>query len=286
MLMTPAVSPDDPLKSARDAVFLKLGRNIVLFQQLESGLKRLFAALVVEGHSPDDVARRRAEREAVLATSSLGVVAKRLFDELCAPVDTRSEPTLPDDVRVYVHSRVCFEIAHIEPRRVALAALIEERNRLVHHLDRHYDLRSAEGIDCLDADLEPQAERIRLELRELGGLFDVVNRGREMLRSEFLSPEFEARIQQQILVHSPIVQGLIHWGCELARGDGWCVLQRALARLGAEDPDAVRSIRERHGHGSLRSLLLACGLFELRDEPTERGSRLLYRPREDLGLPP
>lgn len=190
--------------------FRKLGRNIALFQQLEFGLKTLFTELVIEGHSADDVARRRAERAAVLATSSLGLVAKKLFDELVAE-DPDTGGDLPEGARVYVRARIRFEVKHIDARRTALATLIEERNQLVHHLNQRYDLHSPEGIARLVADLDPQAERIRSELKEISNLFESIARSRQQLATDFSSPAFAAVLSQSHLWQSPLIQGLIRW---------------------------------------------------------------------------
>ena len=269
---------DDPLKPSRDAAFLKLGRNIALFQQLEFRLKSLFTQLVVEGSSESDIAERSAKRSAILATRSLGLVARALFDELARADDEDGERSLPAGAAVHISTRMRFEGPHIDARRDAIAALVDERNQLVHHLTQQYDLHTADGIARLDRVLDPQAARIRSEIGEVDSLLDQIAEGRHALSEWMALPAFETAMMQVELVQSALVQGLARCGMSLCRADGWCVLQSALGRLQVEQPHAIADARVRYRITSMKAFLAGTGLFELRDEPTARGSRLLFRP--------
>lgn len=67
--------------------------------------------------------------------------------------------------------------------------------------------------------------------------------------------------------------------CELARSDGWVLLSRAAQVIHERAPEALDNLKARYGHGNLKALLMASGMFEISEEATPRGMRVLYRQR-------
>lgn len=179
---------DDPLKSARDAVFCKLGRNIALFQQLEQLLKRLIVHSQFGGSTPDELESSLAKRRAIVAKRPFGDLIQLFKDDvLGAKVTT---PASPMDGNGPVRIRMTFQIEGVEylqKKEADFAALLAERNRLVHHLLEDHDLLKAEGIQGLDDLLDPQAERIRNGLKELRSIAGQWNEAMQEIRQ--LDPE-------------------------------------------------------------------------------------------------
>jgi hypothetical protein len=158
----------DPLKAARDAVFCKLGRNVALFQQLEQHLKLLIVLSRLEGSSAHELSSFGAKRKARVAKQPFGNLI-RLFlkDVLGSPGDVaESAATVTSAIRI----RTAFQIEgaeHLQMKKGIYAALLAERNRLVHQLVEDHNLFTEEGIRKLDALLDPQADRIRSEIEDL-----------------------------------------------------------------------------------------------------------------------
>jgi hypothetical protein len=178
----------DELESARNAVFQKIGRNIALFQQLERGLKDFFTLRKVEGSSEDEVARLTAARRKEVATKSLGQVVGQFFEDLA-----KEEGDSADELAGTWRFRTSFRIEgeeYLQRKSELLKNLVGERNRLVHHLLDDFDLRDAGAIARLDALLDPQADRIRAELRDLQETFKRFEESRQLMLEFLNSPRF------------------------------------------------------------------------------------------------
>lgn len=263
---------DDPLKPARDAAFTKLGRNISLFQQLETGLKTYYRVSVMQGSTADDLAAFVAMRAATVATKPFGTVKQLVFAELGEQPESEhvSEPPM-------FRMRINFDDAFVAERDRTLSALIDERNRLVHHLHDDFDLRTADGLAALTARLDPQCERIFSELHVLKSMFTAINEGRSAVLDAIDSGEMDAVWDAMAFDSSPFVHGLMAIAEESAGDGGWTVLQAALSRLEDLAPGAKADFQARQRQNGLRAALTKGGRFEFRDEPTARGTRLMYR---------
>lgn len=261
----------DPLKEARDAAFRKLGRNLSLFQQLESGLKAYYRISTVEGSSEEEVEAFLARRAADVAGETLGPVRHRVIAEMAA-----NEAATPQG-HISFRTAIHFDADFVAERSVAWDSLVAERNRLVHHLHQDFDLRTSAGIEALDARLDPQAERIRTELRVLQSIFTAIAEGRDAMKAAFDSGALDAALKQAELLASPLVQGLLGIARDSPSAGGWIGLQTALRRLRDREPDAEEAFRTLRGRTGLREALVACGQFEFREQPTAHGVRLLYR---------
>lgn len=278
MLTGAPAEPDDPLKRMRDEAFMKLGRNVALFQQLESGLKALYASLVVEGWGEASVEAMQEKRKAVLASRSLGVVINAVFDALTEDERDDEEPKLQGEKQAYFRFRFGTTGSIVDQQRASLASLVDERNRIVHHLTDDFDLRCPEGIAALDAFLDPQAERIRSEIRALQQLFESHLAARKLTADFVASPAFHAQMELDFLKGSALIRGMAAVAQELRRNDGWTALSTAAQELRRREPQAFADLKARYGHEKLKPLLLASRLFELQEEPSARGgSRVVYR---------
>lgn len=264
---------DDPLKPARDAAFLKLGRNVALFQQLEGGLKAYYRLSTVEGASEADVEAFLARRAEHVEGETFGTVRRLVLDDMAG----RDDVGAPGEKTVF-RTRFSLDAGFIEERRQTWDALGAERNRLVHHLHEDFDLRSPHGIAALDGMLDPQAERIRAELYVLQGVFNAMAESRSAMQAAIDNGQLEAAWQRADLCASELVQTLVSIGTRATGRGGWIGLQAALAQARLTSPGAEKSFRLLRGSMGLQEALVVCGLFEFTEEPTSRGGmRLLFR---------
>jgi hypothetical protein len=266
----------DPLKPARDAAYRKLGRNVALFQQLESLLKAFYGSLVLEGSDAESAAAMAAKRREVLATRTLGKVAKAVFDELMDEAEDDG-PALGIGQGL-IRLRLRTTGPEVETRQRALDDLVAERNRLIHHLTDDFDLRSADGIAQFDHMLDPQADRILEEFRAWQALAEEHRQMRREVAEFLASHVFRDAMELGFLRSSPLITGLSALARSCARPDGWTELGHACAQLAQSDPGAIRNLKARYGHDRVKPLLIACGLFQVREEATPGGGwRVAYR---------
>lgn len=273
---------DDALKSVRDEVFRKLGRNIALFQQLERQLKQLIAHSVIEGSSLEDYEGRLAARHRSVLATTLGGLVGRYTKGILSPPPESDEANIASDALVM---RTQFQIDTEDNRQkvATLSTLVKERNRLVHHLFEDFDLYDVDGVERLDTLLEAQAERVRSEIHDLNATAKVWQEQCIETARFFESAEGKRCIDLMLLQSSKIVTLVATICCEIAREDGWSVLSLAASRVNEIAPDQLANIKVNHGHATLKSLLLATQCFEFRQETTAKGTRDLFRITRDVG---
>lgn len=126
---------------------------MVLFQELEAILK----FLVVTGRSSTLVSRLQADREdraARVREHTLGQLNKHLLENLYAGSVTES--SAPDGIAepwLTFTFHIGSDAASIQASKVSLAALIKERNELIHHLLARWNLHDIESCRALSAEL-------------------------------------------------------------------------------------------------------------------------------------
>lgn len=273
-------TPTDPLKPARDAAFLKLGRCIALFQQVERLLKGLIAHSVVAGASEPEVAANHAARRASVQQRTMGELVGRYRDQVLGP-----EPACPFPASDLpkVGMRTSFRIEddnYLKQKEAALGALVGRRNRLVHCLIDDFDLFNAQAIAALDASLDPLVDQLRAEVVELNSVAESMQAMHLEMAAYLGSPAGREAIDRIFLQSSRIVSLMREIHEEVASADGWADLSKAASLVRARAPEELAELKSRYGHARLKPLLLASNCFDLAEEVTERGStRVVYRPR-------
>ena len=270
---------DDLLKPSRDEALRKLGRNIVLFQQLESQFKQLIAHSLLEGSSPEDFKARLTARQQAVRTQTLGTLVGRYAKEVLHALheDDIESDAAPDDPPPLIRTRFRIGEADLQQKLEALSGLVDERNRLVHCLLEDFDLQDANEIARLDAHLDEQANKVRGQIHEFNDIAMTWHHSQQEMVRFYTSEEGQRLIDLMLLRSSKVVRLLAEICQSLARGDGWSVLPLVALRLNESAPEQLANIKANHGHSSLKSLLLATQLFELGREATAKGMRDLVR---------
>ncbi len=169
----------DKVTQIRNEVSRKIGRNVVLFQELESVLK--FLASAQQPSMPMSKAKAtREDRAESIRIKTLGQVAGLVVEELFAAPD--SESSAPDEITerwLGFAFRIEGDPGDLEESRRTLKALIDERNELVHHLLSRWNPRDAESCNALSNELDEQRLRI---IRETERFRAYANTVREMAR--------------------------------------------------------------------------------------------------------
>lgn len=155
------------LLEIKNEVMRKIGRNVLLYQQVEHVLKYL----VSNGRISGDVSTmksRHESRKSSVAKKTMGTVAGDFFTEIFAEEDSfDSLPENPSAVHLSISFRIETEEKHFELRRDAIASLVADRNELIHHLIPKLNTESIDSWLETDRDLDLQREKILPELEYL-----------------------------------------------------------------------------------------------------------------------
>lgn len=260
-----------------DEVLRRLGRNLVIFQQIEHFLKVLLANHKNAG-TPENYATNLQAQTECINKKMLGHLVEKYGNEVLQ--DAGAE--VPDEERPedwFVFSfRIAGDSAFVESMRRDLKLMTDERNDLVHHFLPRWqpgnDTVLNDALSYLDAQREkvqPIHEHLRLSVQHL--------RDSAKSLAEFIdSPEYEKQAEFMWLQASPLVSLFCAVTDQHHRKDGWTYLAQAGDLAAKELPEEVQQLKERYGFKTLKKLLIGSEMFDVLDEPLSDGRfRTLYR---------
>ena len=266
------------LKDLVDDVLRKIGRNMMLFQQLEYLLKFVVANGNLSGYSSKlkDIQAKRTES-----------IHKQTMGQLVGQFLQNSDP----DYQVFTNEPEVLKEAHISLRfsietnsashaakKEALAELVSQRNELIHHLLPKFDTTSQTSCEELSIQLDAQSEIIRREIKEVQSIAEALNQGRKQLASYLTSDEGIKELMLNFLKQSRLAKILVDIANQLGNKDGWISLSLASHIIREHLPDELTLLRENYGHKTLKSFMLETELFEFCEEETQKGGvRVLYK---------
>lgn len=265
-----------------DEVFERVGRNLLICQQAELYLKALLSNCCIEATSTgftSDFEKRRAEvQKQTLGQLAAGALEHLLSDAGGVPADEFQREVLAPT------SRTIFSITLMNGEDLAqweskLRAFVDDRNQLVHHFLSRFKLNDDDSARSAISYLIAQRDRIspiRDQFREWLG---TMGEAQKAVATHLMSPGV---IDLLVLQSSPIVAHLATAAQTFKREDGWTMLSTAANFLLREAPEHVGKIKAHFGHSTLKRLVLATELFEVRDEPLRFGTRALYRIKPEL----
>lgn len=260
-----------------DEVQRRLGRNLIIFQQIEHFLKLLLANHKNAG-TPENYATNLQAQTECINKKMLGHLVEKYGNEVL--LDAGAE--MPEEERpvdwLEFSFRVSGDAAFVESMRRDLKLMTDERNELVHHFLPRWQPGNEdvlnEALNYLDAQRErvqPMHEHLRFTVQHLH------NSAKRL--AEFIdSPEYEKQAELMWLQASPLVNLFCAVADQHHRKDGWTYLAQAGGLATKELPEEVKQLRERYGFKTLKKLLIGSGMFDVLDEPLSDGRfRTLYR---------
>lgn len=270
------------LERARNEVFRKFGRNVLNFQRVEHMLKFLIANGQIAGNMSDVMAKREQRAAAIQNLTMGNLVGAFIENTLTVHEEVATDQDLvPEELKepnVSCRFFIETDVAGYQRRKQALASIVAERNDLIHHSLRRFDLKSLAG--CMDADqyLEQQRERLLPEFDTLSWAIDTMQDAKKAFAEFFNSDDSKKQFELLWLRQSRLVLLLADVPTKAARPDGWTSLSRADQIVRALAPEEMAALNEKYGHRTLKGLILATELFDILEEPTDRGGvRVLYR---------
>ncbi|MEQ1842585.1 MAG: hypothetical protein ABL994_19470, partial [Verrucomicrobiales bacterium] len=150
---------DGELTEARTKTYQLIGRNIVLFQQMEQLLKIVLPLSTVSISSETEIPSMMAGRCSAVEMCTLGNLVKRFIDEVCDPEESDPEESDPegdsDRVNLTTTLRLIFKTPEARDTTIKrLNDLVDGRNRLVHHFFSRLEVNSIAGWRSTHEDLE------------------------------------------------------------------------------------------------------------------------------------
>ena len=263
----------DELAESKTRTYQLIGRNVMLFQQMEQLLKIILPRATVSISSDTDGQAVRAERYAVVEKCTLGNLVNRFIDEVCDP--NEPDPTGDSDhVNLTTTFRLKFDPLDGRDTMIKrLNDLVEGRNHLVHHLILQIDANSPTSWRSIHGDLEKQQQQVLSEIETLRRLVEAMGMGSALIAH----PEI-----QRELVYGPIREQLIEQlrdvAGESADPDGWTSLKAAINSDRFVSPDVLTRLQESYQVPTVSAFLETVGGFEIRHEKDQKGrTRTFYR---------
>lgn len=251
---------------------------MVLFQQLEQLLKFVVANGNLSGFA-SEIKARKQDRENKVSKQTMGTLVGQYVENSNPMLEAGPpEPEQLDEAYLSFSFRIECDEDYYQSQKEALAQLVSERNDLIHHLLPRFNMNSAESCEVISQELEEQAEKIRLEIKNLQSIAKALHKGREELGDYLQSEEGKKELELSFLRQSRLVFMLGDIAIQMSREDGWALISLAGNLIKEHAPDELEQMKEKYGYGSLKKLIQASEFFDVHEETTPKGgARILYR---------
>lgn len=250
----------------------RLGRCLLRLQQYE-GLMKAVVAMHDLGGTPSTLASVPAQRSEELATTSLGLLAERLFNTVVVPEGfvenntAASQAKAAEEVGIRVVVRIQMSQAEFERAKQDVKDLVKLRNTLVHHLLELFDLWTTQG--CVDAIayLSNAFGVVDEHLQQLRHWAESLDQAKQRVAQELDSPatinSLESGIASdgQVLWAASGIVACLREAAAALQVDDWTPLGGAIAWVGREYPAQTPEL---YGCRSWPHVLHQSKLFDLR----------------------
>ncbi|MEC4718163.1 hypothetical protein RY831_03320 [Noviherbaspirillum sp. CPCC 100848] len=265
------------LKPLHDEVLRRIGRNLLLFQQIEALFKHVLATHKAEGE-PENFQERLQKETTAINRSMMGSLVEKYGKEFLQDAGT----DLTDEDRPVAWLSFKFHLVAETDVIVKLQRDMElmkdARNELVHGFLPRWQPDSKERLEDALSYLDQQRENAIPMLEHLRESARHLDEGRRLMLELISSGEHERLMELAWLKSSPLVELLQRVATSLPREDGWTYLALAGNVAMRDLPDEVKNIKERYGLAKFKGLLLASEMFEIRDETLPGGgTRTIYK---------
>lgn len=266
---------DNELAESKARAEQLIGRNVLLFQEMEQLLKTLLPRATVSISSEIDALSMMPERSSAVETCTLGTLVKRFISEVCDP--NEQDPTGDSDhdqVNLTVAIRLRFDAPDGRDVMIQrLNDLVDGRNRLVHHLLSKVDVNSPASWRSIHDDLEHQHQQVLSEIETMQHLVDTM----AMSGAFVAHPEIRRELAYGP-IREQLIEKLLVAARESTEPDGWTSLKAAIRSDGAVSSDAVLKLLGGYEIPTVSAFLQAVGGFEIRHDKDRKGrTRTLYR---------
>lgn len=252
----------------------------MLFQHLEHLLKYLVANSSISSYV-SELMSQEEKRRTTINKQTMGQLIGQ-YIEISNPetLDVLEEPKNLKQEQFIWFKYALGDSTYYDTKKKALAKLVDDRNELIHHLLPQFDTNSIESCVQIGNKLDVQRDNIVRQIDDLKLEIDALHKGRKEFLGFLNSPEsrkeIELSLRQSYLIHL-----LIDIAEQTARPDGWTPIDRARHLIKHRVPEKIASLKEFFGYNSLKVFILDAKIFDIYEEPTKKGIRILYRKKPD-----
>lgn len=273
------------LEKAKNEVLRKIGRNMILFQQMECMLKYLITNGNVSGYI-SEIKANKEQRAEIIHKQTMGQLVGQFLEDTHLGCDESTEESEErKEAYLSLNFKVECDAVYYENKKKVLASIVEDRNELIHHLLPGFNPNSKESCLGTERYLEQQRENLIPEFDLLRNMIENLQEGRKKLAGFLNSDEGDKHFKMLWLRQSRLVKLLVEESGKVARSDGWTVLDAAAHQIRQHSPEEVAALKKRYGHKTLKGQILATDLFDINEERTDKGGiRVLYRLKPDCAL--
>lgn len=267
-------------QSTCDEVLRKVGRNVLLFQQIEALLKFLVANHRRDGNT-SNFEERLQQRTEKTHKQMMGKLVEQFTDGILSDAgEPNAEPEEQNQVWMSFTFTTSGDREFYEAQRADMKRMVDERNDLIHHFMPRWQPDSPEKMAEAAKYLDEQRARVMPMFEHLRSVSKALIDVGQSMAAFMASEEGQRHFELILLQHSPLVSVLKDVAEQKHRADGWAYLADAGRIAWLQEPEAVMHMKERQGHATLKKLAVASDLFAVFDEPLPNGGyRTLYRPK-------
>jgi hypothetical protein len=255
--------------TTKDDLWRATGRNLILFQRIESALKELVALGSIT------VSSKTGKRGNPFENQSLGLVAAAFIQRHLPEVPLASPEIAqePDEIILQSSYHISGEAAADLAERIRKA--VTNRNRLAHRLLIDFDLATDSGRNAALLWLEESHSEQSKLLEVLLDHHRMLRESLQTIISFMQSEEGESALFLPDIQGTDIIQRMLRAAKSQESSDGWLPVAEAAK---GESRSEVTQTLERFGKKSLTDLMISSKLFEIRpEESMGGGTRMFYR---------
>ena len=265
---------------AADEVLRRVGRNLVVFQQVELALK--FLTTHARFHAPStQFSERFAKHAESIGKRSMGDLTGKLVDTVLQQVDIEDAAKASHEDWLGFRFKIEGDAEVIARHERELKELVDQRNELVHHFLPLWQKAVAGDAEATLSWLDAQRASAVATLDRLTVWARTLQTARQELTDFLASDEGERIMELGYLRSNRLVEMLGQIAMCTPRADGWTSLKSAAQEIKREAPIELEEMSERFGHPNLTAILHATELFDVEHEMTSGGgTRIIYRTNE------
>lgn len=279
------MNPD--LDGLRNEVLRKIGRNVVLFQQLEVMLKLLVTHGGFSGYARDleDI---KKQHKAKVMKQTLGQVAGQFLENTYGEYP-ETDDELPELKEKGGHISFSFRIESDEDyylkTKENLTKIVKERNDLIHNFLLNFNLDKIERLREAEHYLDIQREALLPEHDKVKQYLQALDEGNKEIAKLIVSGEAD-RLWKLDELRQEYVVMLLGRIIEVAkRVDGWTLVDHAGQLLHQNAPDQLKEVKKKYKCKTLKDLILTTEIFDFEEESTPKGGRrAIYRFKDGWGI--
>ena len=264
-------------KLLADEVLRKIGRNVVMFQQIELMLKNILAGSQISGFASQLETNKQLRQEKFKGQTMGGLITQFADEVLTDVVPPATEPKEITEPWVSYRHQVSVESDSYGAFKSDMLKITSARNELIHHFLPRWQPNSPDVLNqaCVYLD-EQHAQVLPLHEKLKSMLQSMVSSSQVF--SDFMDGEGGEWLELQWLQTCELVTCLRDLASKKSKSTDWVCLAGANSLAKQKFPEEFENLEKRYGHSNLKRILIACKLFEVEDEPMSDGDiRTRYR---------